>query len=82
MASVAYYRTEAERCRALAAAATDPAAADRWRQIAQDYDNLANSLEAAPDSVPPPPVLHVPMQQQPVQQQQTKIEPEDKGELP
>lgn len=84
MASVAYYRTEAERCRTLAAAATDPSAAARWRRIAQDYENLANSLEAAPDSVPP--VLHVPMQQQPLQQQQqqqqTKIEPDDKTELP
>ena len=80
MASVAYYRTEAERCRTLAAAATDPSAAARWRRIAQDYENLANSLEAAPDSVPP--VLHVPMQQQPLQQQQTKIEPDDKAELP
>jgi len=83
MASVAYYRTEAERCRTLAAAATDPSAAARWRRIAQDYENLANSLEAAPDSVPPPPVQHVPMQQQqPLQQQQTKIEPDDKTELP
>jgi hypothetical protein len=60
----------------LALAATDPAIAARWRRIADDYENPANSLEAAPDSVAPPP-MHVSMQQQPVQQQQTKMEPDD-----
>ena len=75
MASVAYYRAEAERCRALAAGAHDPEAATRWLRIAKDYENLASSLEAAPESVPPP-AMHVPMQQQPVQQQQTKTTPE------
>lgn len=77
MVSVAYYRAEAERCRALAAGTRDNAVAARWYRIAQDYENLANSLEAAPDT-PPPPVMHVPMQQQPVQQQQAKTEPDDK----
>jgi hypothetical protein len=78
MASVAYYRAEAERCRTLAAGTADPAAAARWTRIAQDYENLANSLEAAPESLPPPSVIHVPMQQQPLQQQQSKTEPDDK----
>jgi hypothetical protein len=77
MVSVAYYRAEAQRCRELAASTSDAGAAARWMRIAQDYENLAKSLEAAPESVPPP-VMHVPMQQQPVQQQQTKIEPDDK----
>jgi len=77
MAGVACYRAEAERCRTLAAGATDPEAAVRWLRIARDYENLAKSLEAAAEPVPPP-VMHVPMQHQPVQQQQSKIEPEDK----
>ena len=76
MTSVAYYRAEAKRCRASAADAKDAATAARWLQIARDYDNLANSLEAAPQSAPP--AIHVPMQQQPVQQQQTKTKPDDK----
>src|SRR5690349_4995530 len=75
MVSVAYYRAEAERCRALAASTHDPEAAARWRRIAQDYENLAKSLEAAPESAPPP-IMHIPMQQQPVQQQQTRTTPE------
>ena len=78
MASVAYYRAEAERCRALAQEVIDPAAAIRWTRIANDYENLAISLEAAPEPVPPR-TMHVPMQQQPVQQQQQKkAEPDDK----
>jgi hypothetical protein len=76
MPSVSYYRTEAERCRVLAAAAREVVAAARWSRIATDYENLANSLEAAPE-FPLPPAMHVPMQQQPVQQQQSKTEPED-----
>jgi hypothetical protein len=73
MVSVAYYRDEAARCRALAANTRDPIATARWTRIAIDYENLANSLEAAP-APPPPAVMHVPMQQQPLQQQQAKTE--------
>lgn len=77
MVSVAYYRSEAERCRALALGASDPAAAARWTRIAQDYENLANSWESAAETAPSP-VGHGPMQQQPVQQQQTKTERDQK----
>jgi hypothetical protein len=76
MASVAFYRAEAARCRALAMASHDPAAATRWTRIANDYENLAISLEAAPESAPIP-AIHLAMQQQPIQQQQSKAEPED-----
>ena len=72
MVNVAYYRAEAERCRALALGSRDPATATRWTRIANDYENLAISLESAPDRLP--------MQQQPVQQQQSKREPEDKAD--
>jgi hypothetical protein len=81
MVSVAYYRDEAERCRLLAAGTHDPDAAARWMRIAQDYEKLAKSLEAAPESVPPP-VMRVPMQQQPVQQQQTQTTPTPKPAKP
>ena len=82
MVSVAYYRAEAERCRAKAAGTHDPEAAARWLGIARDYETLAKSLEAAPASAAPP-VMHVPMQQQqpPLQQQQQQqknAEPDDK----
>jgi len=73
-------RTTAERPSARAAAenSQDAETVLRWLRIAKDYENLANSLEAVPES-PPPPVMQVPMQQQqPVQQQQSKSEPEDK----
>jgi hypothetical protein len=75
MASVAYYRAEAQRCRELAAAAKDDALAGQWRKLARDYEALAESLEGR--SGMPPPAVHVPMQQ-PVQQQQSKIKPDDK----
>jgi hypothetical protein len=70
-----FYRTEAARCRALALSTNDPVAAARWSRIASDYETLASSLEDAPFS---PPLIHVPIQQQPMQQQQAKTEPDDK----
>jgi hypothetical protein len=75
MASVAYYRHEAERCSKLADSSKDQEAAARWRALARDYNALADEFERA-QSVPPP-MMHVPMQQQPVQQQQTKLESDD-----
>ena len=77
MTSVAYYRQEAQRARAAFEASTDADTVLRWLRIAKDYENLANSLEALP--VTPPPSTRVPMQQQPIQQQQAKAEPPDEG---
>jgi hypothetical protein len=79
MASAAYYREEADRCRELAAAGPDSVIAARWRQLAVEYDQLADALAV---SIAKPAVLEVPMQQrpvqpQPMQQQQTKAEPTD-----
>jgi GcrA cell cycle regulator len=72
MATADYYREEAERHRRLAAAAPDTERAQRWLQLAAEYELLAQSME-------PPAVQRVPMQQQPVQQQQQrKSEPEEK----
>jgi hypothetical protein len=75
MTSAGYYRSEAERCRKLAASSKDPEAAKRWRALARDYAALADELEKVSK---PPPAVHVPMQQQPVQQQQSKSRSEDK----
>jgi hypothetical protein len=80
MASAAYYREEAERCRKLAAAGPDSAMTARWRELAAEYNQLAQALTT---SELKPAVLEVPMQQQEipqqqeVQQQQTKAEPKD-----
>jgi hypothetical protein len=79
MVGAPYYRAEAERCRSRAA--DDPASesAKRWRQLAADYDQLADALESdgtgARDQQSP--MQQQPMQQQPMQQQQSKAEPED-----
>ena len=72
MASVSYYRKEAERCRELAASSPDSDMGRRWRSLATDYEKLADALEATPAP------MHLPMQQQPMQQQQSKAEPDDK----
>jgi hypothetical protein len=64
-----YYRREAERCRGLAASSPDPEGAKRWRAIASDYDRLADALA---DHMPQ--VQRVSMQQQPMQQQQSRAE--------
>ena len=59
--------------RKLAAASPDSTSASRWRQVAVEYDQLAESMEA---SDLPPPVQRASMQQQPMQQQQSKAEDE------
>jgi hypothetical protein len=77
MASIAYYRSEAERCGKLADGSKDPEAASRWRALARDYNALADEFERVP-----PPMMHVPMQQQPMQQQQSKTEPDEMDRPP
>ena len=42
--SAAFYRREAQRCRASAVAAQEADAAVRWLRIAKDYDALADAL--------------------------------------
>ena len=60
MVSAAFYRREAQRCRASAVAAHDPASAVRWLRIAGDYDRLADALMVEEQRLSPPPLL--PMQ--------------------
>ena len=71
------YRREASHCRA--AAAADPAAADaaRWRQLADQFDLLADRFESKA-------AQRARARRQPVQQQQTKSgkpEPSQLGQL-
>jgi hypothetical protein len=47
MTTPAYYRGEATKCRTRANADSDAAAAARWRRMAQEYDILADRMEAA-----------------------------------
>jgi hypothetical protein len=47
------YRAEAERCRRLATTCRDPVAAERWKQIAKDYLELAESFDALHAAVHP-----------------------------
>jgi hypothetical protein len=75
MVSAAYYRKEAERCRALALATDDAEAALRWNRIADDYTALAEAVATEEAKEGASKLLHVPMQQgaQPIQQQQGKL---------
>lgn len=61
-----YFRDEARRCRELARTAKMIDTARRWVELADEYDQLAVSLERRSN---PPPLQRAPMQQQPVQQQ-------------
>jgi len=70
VSSPAYYRVEAERCRELAKASPDAGMAARWRQLADEYELLAEALmSAAPSSFPA-----ADAKPQPMQQQQSKTE--------
>ena len=49
MATPEHYRSEAARCRELAAKSTDAAATRRWLELALDYEQLARSLSGSED---------------------------------
>ena len=70
MTDAAYYRDEARRLRALARARRNrnTASATRWSELADEYEQLAASLERSSSSR----IHRMPMPQQPqiVQQQQ------------
>jgi hypothetical protein len=76
MVGAPYYRSEAERCRKRAADEPASGSARRWLQLAAEYDQLADALEAQDEGAQPH-VQRSPMQQQPMQQQQSKSEPQD-----
>jgi len=76
MADSAYYRAEALRFLDWAASAADPKAARRWRRLAEDYVTLADQLEAKDTGRAP--FLRSPVRRQPIQQQQGKLEPDEK----
>lgn len=47
MATPEHYRSEAARCRELAAKSTDASATRRWLELALDYEQLARSLSSS-----------------------------------
>jgi N-dimethylarginine dimethylaminohydrolase len=81
MSTPAYYRDEAARCRELAAKSQDTDAIKRWLRMAAEYEQLAESMASAPHIIHgPPAVQRMPMQQQEIQQQQTKSRSDDEGD--
>ncbi len=75
MVTPKFYRDEAKRYRDLAAADPGSEAAKHWLRFAADYDVLANLLHEGDDAQSPVP--SAPMQEQPMQQQQSKKKSED-----
>jgi len=71
MSYAAYYRSEARRCRQMAGTARTVTTSRRWAELADDYEQLAASLERRGRTR----MRHLPMRQQ-VQQQQSRQEPE------
>ena len=67
-----HYREEARRCRMMARAAKTIAAARRWAELADEYEQLAVALERS-GRLGVRRIL--PRQPQPVQQQQGKLKP-------
>jgi hypothetical protein len=73
MSTPAYYRSEAERCRELAAKSRDADAVKRWLQMAMEYEQLAQSMVSVSQIARSTPrVQTVQMQQQ--AKQETKKE--------
>ena len=54
MQSASYYREQADRARRLMRAIDDPAAKDVLRQMAEDYDEIAEDLERGAIEIPHP----------------------------
>ena len=48
-----YYREEARRCRVRATREPDSASSARWQQLANEYELLADDLDASPPSATP-----------------------------
>jgi len=75
MAGTQFYRGEADRCRELAAAHPDSESASRWRRLAIEYDQLADSIE--PQSQRNGTPQRLPTQQRGTRQQQSKAGPDE-----
>jgi hypothetical protein len=77
MSTAAFYREEADRCQRRAAAARNPGRARRWHDLADEYLRLALMMEDA-EAESPQLSMRVPMQQQELQQPQSKLTPKRK----
>jgi hypothetical protein len=64
MSTPAYYRAEAERCRAMATRMPDSSSVKRWLQLALEYEQLAENMAGMAHMVGTPQAQQVSMQQQ------------------
>lgn len=78
MPTADYYRDEATRCRDLASAEADRHLAARLRDVAVEYDQVAERLAAEMVAFDARPTT---MQRQPRQQQQARSGPPEPGQL-
>jgi len=74
MADATNYRDEARQLRTLARAGRNRPSATRWGALADDYEQLAASLERS--SSPRIHRMRMPQQPQTVQQQQGRLKPQ------
>ena len=79
MSTRAYYRTEAQRCRSMAASMPDSSAVKRWLQLALEYEQLADNIAGMPHIAGKPQTQQVSMQQQQVSEEPRKPETDDKS---
>jgi len=78
MTDSVHYRTEALRFLQWAEAALDPEVARRWRRLADDFVSLAEQFDARESGRSA--MLRMPMQAQPMQQQQAKLGNDERGD--
>jgi hypothetical protein len=77
MSTPAYYQSEAARCRELATKSRDADAIKRWLLMALGYEQLAETMASASQAARSAPQMQrMPIQQQEIQQHQSKIEPD------
>ena len=79
MPDAAYYRQKAKRRRALAAAEPNAELAKQLLSSARNYDVIAGILEMGGETDAPSPATGA-VQQQPMQQQQSKAEDDKEGD--
>jgi hypothetical protein len=80
MSTPAYYRAKATRFRELAGKSSEAGEIKRWLQMAVEYDQLAESMDSVPHAANGNVRLtRVPMQQQPIQQQQSRSNPKTRN---
>jgi hypothetical protein len=77
MSTPAFYESQAARCREYAAKSRDADTIKRWLQLALEYEQLAETMASVSQVAGGAPQMQrEPMQQQEIQQQKSKSEPD------